>query len=275
MTKQIVYNIPATLIDSYRSRAVILRSSSPQELLYSLWRADPLEVRFIQLLSPLTDTSVLEGSLENIPIEIVLEDPGEYECLYDFANLVDSHPLRIAIPVVKGFSKAVKLAVSLDYAVKLQVEQPDEFLLLELEAVLDAYLHRSYVRQPIEFFHSLLSSFYREEPSSLWEILEEDPTQLCYVTDDGRETISRRFVGLPQGANLPEFVNRLARQLLAEKTECYNCEFFDRCQGYFKWPDKNYDCEGVKRLLRGLLTATQDVRRDLSNFQTAGVHAQS
>lgn len=273
MAQELVYNIPAGLIDAYSGRDVIIRSASSQDLLYSLWRADLTHIRFVQLLSPFNDTSVLEGSVEGIPIEMVLEDPSQFECLYDFANLLDSHPLRISIPAVRGFSKAVKLAVSLDYGVKLQIEQPDEFVLLELESVLDIYLHRSYVRQPIEFFQSLLTSFYRNEPVSLWDVCEENPKQVCYVADDGIETISRRFIGKDLGEDLSGFVDRFAKRLIVEKRECDSCEFFDRCRGYFKWSDLDYQCDGVKRVFRRLVIATSEVRRDLASYQLPGVPA--
>ena len=46
------------------------------------------------------------------PLEIVLKDPGEYLNLYSYTFLLDSHPVRIVIPAIAGFSKAVKLAVA-------------------------------------------------------------------------------------------------------------------------------------------------------------------
>lgn len=267
----LVYNIPTEMIEAYRGRNVILRSSSPNEIIYSLWRADLATVCFIQLLSPSDDVATLEGSGEGIPIEIVLHDPGEYECLYNYTSLLDTHPVRIAIPAVRGFSKAVKLALSLDYAVKLEIEQPDNFVLLELEAILDVYLHRSHVRQPVEFFQSMLMSFYRGDVVSLWEILEEDPRRVCYITDDGVETISRRFVGVNLDGDAMGFVQRLKTRLVDEKAECVDCEFFDRCGGYFKWPDQSYSCTGIKRVFQTLLSATKEVRRDLASYDTAGV----
>ncbi len=129
MRESLVYNIPAKLIDDYRGLNVIVRSSAPDEIVNCLKRADPTNIRFIQLLSTPGDTSALEGCGQQLPIEIVLKDPAaEYAKLYNYPNLLDTHPVRIAIPVLPGFSKAVKLAVSLDLAVKLELEQPDSFL---------------------------------------------------------------------------------------------------------------------------------------------------
>ena len=131
MNNPLVYNIPAWMIDDYRNRNLIVRSASPSEIVSSLWHTDQNLIRFIQLLSDSADASVLEGTGDGIPIEVFLSDPGEYQRLYKFVSLLDSHPLRIAIPVVPGFSKAVKLAVSLNYAVKLEVEQPNQELVEE------------------------------------------------------------------------------------------------------------------------------------------------
>jgi len=141
----------------------------------------------------------------------------------------------------------VRLAISLRYAVKLEVQQPDEDLLAELETVLDLYLHLCSVNQPIEFFHSLLLSFYRNEPVSLWEVTETDPAYVRYVGDDG------------------SVVNV---DLNSETVECHECEFRDRCHGYFKFPDRNYNCDGVKHLFRTLRNAANEVRQDLESFKS-------
>lgn len=200
----------------------------------------------MQLSSTLEDTSCLENFGPGIPLDIVLENPAQYQQLYSYSTLVDSHPVRITIPLVSGFSKAVKLAISLRYTVKLEVQQPDEDLLAELESVLDLYLHLSSVNQPIEFFHSVLLSFYHNEPVSLWEITETDPASVRYVGDDGC------------------VVNV---DLNTETQECHECKFRDRCHGYFKFPDRNYNCDGVKHIFRTLANAADEVRQDLESFK--------
>ncbi len=274
MSESLVYNIPAKLIDEYRGLNVIVRSSAPDEIVHCLERADPTAIRFIQLLSTPSNTSVLEGCGKQLPIEIVLRDPAaEYVLLYNYPNLLDTHPVRIAIPVLPGFSKAVKLAVSLDFAVKLEMEQPDSFLVEELMTTLDFYLHRSVVRQPIEFFQTILLSFYRHEPVSLWAIAEEDPGVVRYIGDDGEETISKRFAGAHLEYRLDDFVERFGQQLVFEKRECHECEFFDRCGGYFKWPDQNYKCDGIKKLFHTLQSAADEVKQDLAAYEVAGAKA--
>ena len=276
MSNPLVYNIPAKQIDAFRGRNVIVRSAEPAELVYSVWRTVPGAIRFIQLLSTPADSSVLEGVAEALPVEIMLKNPGvEYVQLYNYTNLIDTHPVRVAIPVVPGFSKAAKLAVSLNFAVKLELQQPDSSLLEELVAVLDLYLHRSSVRHPIEPFHSLLVSFYQGKTVSLWEVLEEDPAIVRYITDDGEETISRRFSGQKLDHDLGEFVSRFGEKLVSEDAECHDCEFFNRCGGYFKWPDKNYKCDGVKKLFRTLQSAAAEIHQDLVPMELAEARAQS
>jgi hypothetical protein len=264
VTDSLVYNIPARQIDAYRACSVIIRSSAPEEIAYHLRRPLKAPVLMIQLLGTPADTGVLEALGANIPIEIVLADPvAEYAQLYNYANLLDTHPVRVAVPVLPGFSKAARLAVSLDFAVKLEAHQPDEPLIQELMSVLGLYLHRNTVRQPIEFFQSVLLSFYRHDPISLWEITDEDPVVMRYITDDGEETISRRFIGFNLKDGLENFVLRHCQQMLSEKYECHGCEYFSRCGGYFKWPESTYDCGGVKELFRTLENAAAELKRNI------------
>jgi hypothetical protein len=166
-----------------------------------------------------------------------------------------------------GFGKAVRLAVSLNFAVKLEMGQPDSFLVDELAQVLDFYLHSTKVRQPIDPFQTLLLSFYRHAPMSLWEIAEEDPVQVRYITDDGEETISKRFAGTEFEVDVADFVKNHSQQLLAEKRQCHQCEFFSRCEGFFKWPDKSYDCASVIRLFKTLAMAADEVTQDLAAYR--------
>lgn len=270
----LVYNIPASKIDLYRGSEVIIRSSNAAELAVSLSRCDPAKVRFIQLLSTPANTSTLEGAFYSLPVDIHLSDPeDEYTTLYDYANLLDSHPIRVSIEALPGFSKAVKLAVSLNFAVKLEVDQPGPDLIAELESVLDLYLHRGSVRQPVEFFHSLLLSFCRDEPASLWQIMEEDPSQVCYVADDGEETISKRFID--QKELQPIRYAELFQHQALSSIECSSCRFYDRCRGYFKWPDLEYDCAGVKKVFATLESSAKELQEDLATYRAMEVEMQS
>ena len=99
-------------------------------------------------------------------------------------------------PALPGLFKAVKVASALRFPVKLDVGQPEPDTIEALQSVLDFYLHHPSVSQPVEFFHTSLLSFYHQAPVPLWDVQEDDPAYVRYVTDDGWETIARRPVGI-------------------------------------------------------------------------------
>jgi len=262
-----VYNIPAKLIPAYIGRQVIVRSHVPWRLVQGLAHVNLADVSFVQLLSTTAGVDELTHWGRSVPIEVRLPDPGaDFNLLYKYSKLLDNHPVRISIPLVPGFSKAVKQAAALNFAVRLEGNQPNEALVEELSQVLDLYLHRAGLAQPIEYFHSLFLSFYHRKPSSLWEIQEEDPRQVCYVTDDGVETISPRFAGADLNGDPIGFVARFQDELLREKSECHSCDFFDCCGGYFKWPDRRFSCLRVKRLLASVRNAAGELESEMSAF---------
>ena len=133
-----------------------------------------------------------------------------------------------------------------------------------LEA-LDLYLHCSTLSQPVEFFHSVLLTVLHGVDDSVWAIQEEDPATHRYVTDDHFEAMSRRRQREP--AN-PAFVEELGERLRADGAECVGCEFAAVCRGYFKWPDRDYDCGGVKAIFGGIRAAAEGIAEDIE--MTAG-----
>jgi hypothetical protein len=194
-----------------------------------------------------------------------MRHPGDdFPHLYEHAGLTASRPVRVSVTVAPDFGKAVKLAVSLGFAVKLVVTQPDRALLDEVLDVLDLYLHRSTVCQPVEFFHSLFGALYRGSPTTIWAIQEEDPAEFRYVTDQGEEVISDRLPVPVQREARESFIEDSRTALRAEDGECSDCEFLDVCCGYFKWPSRGYGCDGVKGVLRALKQATEELKQDLA-----------
>jgi hypothetical protein len=111
---------------------------------------------------------------------------------------------------------------------------------------------------------------------TLWDIQEEDPAALRYVTEDGRETIARRLdngdVGTVTG-DPGTFLTDLKAAVLTEQSECSHCEFFANCGGYFKWPCKEYSCDGVKTLFRTLHEAAGELAHDLAAFSATRTEA--
>lgn len=259
----ITHNIPVDLVPKYAGRRVVIRLADPSALAREIANADLENVQYLQLLSADTDPESIESLSalgRGIPVDIVIGDPAvEFPLLYNFSKLIDKHPVRASISVTTGFSKAVRLALALRFAVKLDVGQPGPELIDELHEVLDLYLHGSKVSQPVEYFHSMFLSAYREEPASLWIVQEDDPDYFRYVTDDGLERISFRFGETG--------VNNAAGS--TAELECDSCEFFGKCGGYFKWPDRSYDCAGVRSIFRTIEAEAAELRRNVAGLAAA------
>jgi hypothetical protein len=264
----IVYNVPVNLVPAYRGQAVIVRSEHPADLVKALPDNDLDNLVGVQLLSMTADVEVMADWGYAIPVELVMSDPvTEFHLLYRHAKLLDKHPVRVSIPVVPWFGKAVKVANSLQFTVKLEMGQPETAVVDEMLSALDFYLHSSSVSQPVEFFHSSLASFYDRDPVTLWAVQEEDPSYIRYVTEDGRETIARRLVDNAPTGDPDFFSYDLWQSLLAEGSECCSCEFFENCGGYFKWPRADYKCDGVKAVFSTLRDAAGELRQDLETLE--------
>ena len=262
-----VYNLPPPLLSAYRHGCWVVRTSNPALLPVELTEQDFERLIAVQLLSLEADSEAFNAWAPGLLIELVMSDPAnEYPLLYRHTNLLDNHPVRVIIPVQPGFIKAVKVAVSLDFAVRLEVKQPDAALIEELVAALEFYLHQPTVAQPIEFFHGVLLGFYHDDPIPLWAIQEEDPQYLRYIADDGAESCYGRLAGNDDCNALRVAEADLQRwidQVLATATDCRRCEFLRSCGGYFKWPQQNYNCAEVRRLFGKIRAAAVELRRDL------------
>ncbi len=266
--KPIIYNIPAFMTAHYRDSHVIIRSDDPVKLVRLMEHKKPDNLQYVQLLSTKIDPKaldVLAHSEVAVPVDVIVNDPvAEYPHFYNFSKLVNSRAVRMSIPVKPGFIKAVKLAVALHFSVKLVVKQPNVQLIRELFETLDFYLHRPSVSEPIEYFHSLFLSIYRQEPVNLWIIQEEDPDFFRFVSDNGVETVAPRLAG----ANLEKIKGDLLIAGIAANQasihECYACQFRESCGGYFKWPDSNYDCTGVKTIFGALSAAVANLKKDIA-----------
>ena len=221
----VIYDIPVAAVPAYRGRRVIVRL--------------PLD-----RLADEVDGLIPWGA--GLPVQLLMRDPAaELSTLYRAAHLVETHAVRVVMPVRPGVRGAVKLATSLEMAVKLEVEQPSPAEIRELAAVLDHYLHARACAQPVEFFHGVLSALYQRRTTTLWAIQDEDPARMLRVEDDGVET------------PFPPVT-------LAADDECRTCAFSGVCGGYFKHPRRPYACDGVTTLFRTLAAAADDLRRDLA-----------
>jgi hypothetical protein len=266
-----VYNIPVHLVPVYRGHEIWVRAQDPAALVQALPDEALDKLVGVQLLSLTADVDVMADWGYGVPVDLVmLSPPTDFPLLYRHARLLDKHPVRVSIPALPELFKAVKIASALRFTVKLDMGQPDPAAIEALWSVLDFYLHHPSVSQPVEFFHTSLMSFYNRHPVTLWDVQEEDPAAVRYVTDDGLETIARRPIGVRVVGDLGCFVADFQQELLTERGECCECEFFAHCGGYFKWPRKDYDCGGVKTLFRVLRDASAALRHELNAFSEAG-----
>ena len=265
----ITYNIPVSQVANFRGRKMIVRFHDPAELVENINENDLADIAFVQLLSLHEKTDSLTGWGAAIPVELVISDTHrDLPRLYRYAPLLASHPIRVSVPLTPGFGKVVKLAVALNFAVKLEGGQPDAPLLEEMQRITLLYLHQSTLSEPIEFFHSLFLAFYHRTPTTLWSIQEEDPSLVRYITDKGEETMPGRLAGMKVPEDFPALIREMQKGLAAGQGECAGCEFLIQCQGYFKWPLREYRCDGMKALMRTLRNAADELRSDFASFRS-------
>jgi hypothetical protein len=278
MDDPVTYNIPVGLVEAYRGRSLVVRTERPSEIVRAIPPERFADISYVRLSSFDAEVDDLVHWGVGIPVDVVMRRPlSEFMRLYRFAKLLENHPVRISVPVVAGFGRAARLALALNFAVKLEVtEQPGPDLIDELYEVLNLYLYRPSVSQPVEFFHSLFLAFYRWELATLWEIQEEDPAHFRHVTDDGEEVSPRRAPrGGARDAATVAGTADYRRELLAEGAECAGCEFFSYCGGYFKWPARDYDCAGIRTLFGALSQAAGELRGDVEAYAATAEEARS
>lgn len=260
----IVYNIPPSMVESYRDRNFIIRSPDPAQLAECVAKVGSQGLTNVQLLGLSGDPQALPAMEEPVPVDLTMVDvPREFPLLYHYTELLANHPVRVTIPASPGVNRAARLAASLGFEVKLEVTQPEPDLVRELSDLLEYYLHNPTVTGPIEFYHSLLFAFLDNNPATLWGIQEEDPAFNRYITDDGRNVLSGRLpsVELPEGDS--SFLEDLKEELLHASAECSTCDFFLNCAGYFKAPDPHYECVEVRKLLQALKDASVELMNDV------------
>jgi hypothetical protein len=269
----LVYSIPLSMVAAYRGRRLIVRVPNPAEIPKSLAGEDLQGIECLQIVCSDDDLHPLMRWGAGVPLDLVVQEPErDLPMLYQWAPLLDTHPVRITVPVVSGFIKVAKLAAALNFAVKLHADQPDPARVAEMLSLLHAYLHETTMSQPIEHFHSMFLAFYREETVTLWSIQEEDPALIRYIGDDGdgKESLARGEGIVRLGDDLASFVPELKRELESRRGVCSRCEFFHHCVGYFQVPHDGYDCNEVKAVFRTLKEAADELRGDLTSFSTRG-----
>lgn len=266
MTHLATYNVPLALIDSYPNRRLIIRATDPSAVVETLSPQHLDNLVALQLLDISAGLDVLDGWNRGLPIEMVLQNPaGDTMKLYRLCRLQRSHPVRVVLPIVTGFGNAARVASFLHLPVKLEGTPPEPELMEEFSATLDFFLHNKAVSQPIDYFAGLLTAVLHKQPLTLWELQEEDPAIVRYVTDDGAETIARPPFS-DRKEDLDTFRFELTKRVLEPEAECASCDFFLNCGGYFKWPTPSYSCAGVKGIFQRVRDAAYELQDDLSLY---------
>ena len=266
----VTFNIPAAQVEHYQERRVVVRSHSSAELADALAAHDPQDLAYVQLTALPDDMEPLHRWRRGVPVDLVLAEPHlQFPDLYAYAPMTVHRPVRVSVPVMPGFSKAVKVALGLHFAVKLDIGQPDSDLVGEMLHVADLYLHNSNVSQPVEYFHSILLAFHHGTPATLWQIQEEEPAQFCYVDDDGAQKAPRRLDSA-RGERLgSSSAEEIGRDLAGEGAECSTCKFLAVCCAYFKFPSRDYRCDGIRAVFSVLQEASTELGRDVTTLRQA------
>ena len=206
------------MIETYRGRNVVVRGEDPSAMVRILAGHDPEKIVYIQVLGTGGDLDGLLRWDRPVPMDLAVRNPeADLPLLYRYATVAAGRPVRITIPVAPGFGKMVKLALSLDFAVKLEISRPEPELTAELLRVAELYLRQSTVSQPVEYIHSMFMSLYHGDPVSLWSVQEEDPSRMRHVTERGRETLPGRFAGVELEGDPSSFIERYVRALGEEE----------------------------------------------------------
>ncbi len=259
-------NIPVELLSSYSDQEVVIRSSDPGSLVTAALETSDDRIKRVQLLSPGQDIDTLCALAPTVPIDICLTEwsqPGE---ISRWSELFGDRSVRLVVPVMNDFGRVVREALRANLRVMLEVDQPSETVVDELEDTFIFFVREPEVKQPIDLFNGLLRSFLTKQVESLWRIQEEHPSSYRYIRDTGEVSLSRRLAHAVDGFEASSFLAEHKLDLFLRKDECCTCRFFSRCEGYFKLPVPGYSCSAVKEFLTLVWDCAEELRTDLSQF---------
>ncbi len=227
----------------------------------------PTGLQWLQVEGLLADLDAWVQAAQSdssVALDVVLAAPdSEFSGLYRLVDVCAARNVRVSMPALPGFSKAVRLAAALRLPVRLLPGQPGPEVLRELADTLSFYLRDPMVETSVEFFHSALAFMCGAQTGSLWTILEEDPAAFLHLSLDGHPKISS-FSGSSSGEeSVATFVESRLQSLVEKNAECAVCPWQGICQGYFKWPDSAYECDGVKQLFSAIEGAADEMAREL------------
>jgi len=271
---------PVQLAGKFPHHRLVARSDDPRSFQGHLDPDGVKRVEYLQLTNLDADPSPLLEWESVLPLDLLMKAPGrEFPRLYAFAPLLDRGPVRVSIPVAEGVEKAVKLAASLRFSVKIMPGQPDIDQVMQLIRLADFYLKNPTIEKPIEFFHSLFFAMVHNTPVTLWEILEKDPSRFCLISDSGQianepcplpteETCSEIAPEIQSGSG--ESHHSQPQSVMNRHRSCPECTYFQWCRGFFRNPAVDYSCMAVFPLFEYLFSAADELKQDMSAAITGG-----
>jgi hypothetical protein len=251
--------LTAVQAEGHRDGACVVIVRTREEFTHWL-RAPAPGVGWLQVEGLLGDPEVWAMAAQGAAtpaLDVILADPSaDFSGLYRLVDVRIVREVRVTMPAAPGFMKALRLAAALQLPVLLLPGQPCAETLAELTEAAHFYLRDPMVETPVEFFHSLLAAFLGMGDGTLWQFLEEDPAVFSRRDAAGR------------ALQAPDHVETHLARLLEDGAECVTCRWQSVCAGYFKWPDPNYPCAGVKQLFATLEAAADEIGRDLASQET-------
>lgn len=267
-----VYNVPLALLSSYCDEDVVVRSSDPGALVEAALEDDSTRIKAVQLLSPGRRADELIVLPPSVAIYLCLMELHQDEGIIPvWSQFFKDRSVRLVLPVVTGFGQVAKEAMRAGLRIMLVIDQPDEALVEDLKDIFVFFTREPDVKEPVDFFYSLFSSFLTKRVESLWQIQEEHPSSYRYVTESGEVTLSKRLDHTTYDSDLASFLADYKLNLFVRKEECCSCRFFSHCEGYFKLPRDGYSCRAIKKLFDLMWDTATELRTDLSQApRTAG-----
>jgi hypothetical protein len=250
-----VHNAPVGWALAHPTGPVIVRATTPDDVV-AVSGLHPERIVSIEAALDLAGAGWPEG----VPIDVVLEDPGrEAAGLYALNPIARQRPVRVTIPGRPGMARAARVAMALQFPVRLLTLQPSPDVLAELDDALEVYLRGAQTAAPVEFLQSALAWCLHGEAPTAWIALELDPDWFPRVDDEAAGT--RAWSPPPA---VPGVVRARLAKLAEAGAECATCRFRQWCEGFFKWPDPAYRCDGgVIPLLARIEESAAQLSRDL------------
>ena len=264
----VIYNIPFSLLQNFREENLIVRSAEPQSLIDTVHILNGDQIFGLQLLGLQGSPDVFRTVEGAFPLEIVIEEiPKDILSLKEYQYLLEKHDVWVSIPAVSGCADVGKEILRLGFSLRLNLGQPEQKAVEDMSRLLDFFLRTPEVSQPVEPFLGLFTAFFQGQPVYLWSLQREHPEEYLFVTDKGEVKLSGRLPTAEVNGKSLNFLDEYKFELLMSRDQCSACKFFTVCEGYFKTPDKGYNCDAILIFFESVKRSAFELRQaiDQSN----------